>query len=204
MLDTYANLSQSIADWTKRTDLTAFIPDFITLLESKFSRDLRIRAMLTTATLTSTASSRTLALPTDWLEFDSVVLVGQPNRVLTYVTNETLDNNFPENATYSKPEVYTIVGSNMELGPVPDASYQLAVTYYKKFDSIQTAGTNWLLTNHPSLYLFGALIEASAFGFADERLPLWVQRFNSEIESLKVADERSNWSGSALRVRVAV
>lgn len=203
-LATYSDLVTSLGNWMKRSDLTASIPDFVTLLEARIARELRVRPMLTTATLTTVASQRTVALPTDWLEFDSVVLVSQPNRVLQFVTNETIDTNFPENSITAKPEVYTIVGSNMEIGPVPDGAYSIAVTYYKKFDPIQSASTNWLLTNHPSIYLFGTLVEASAFGFEDDRIALWESRVKADIESLKVADERSNWSGSALRVRTVV
>ena len=35
-LDNYTNLIASIADWVNRSDLTAVIPDFVTLAESEF------------------------------------------------------------------------------------------------------------------------------------------------------------------------
>jgi len=43
MITTYAELQTSIATWLVRDDLTAIIPDFITLAESKFKRDIRVR-----------------------------------------------------------------------------------------------------------------------------------------------------------------
>ena len=201
---TYDWLLTQVASYLKRSDLTSQIPTFIMLAESKFARDLRIRPMLTGVTMQTIPGSRNISLPGDWLEFDSVVLNSQPSRVLTYVTNETIDNNFPENGATSKPEVYTIVGTTMEFGPVPDSNYDVRMTYYAKFPGLEANGTNWLLSNHPGIYLYAVLMEASLFGFADDRLVIWSQRLQADLESLKVADERSNWSGSALRVRVAV
>jgi hypothetical protein len=203
-LANYSDLATSLASWMKRADLTASIPDFVTLLEARVSRDLRLRQMLTTVTLTTVAGERSVTLPVDFLEFDSVVLVRNPNRVLTYVTNETIDSRFPENSVSSSPEVFTLVGDKIEFGPVPDAAYDISVIYYKKFDALETAGTNWLMTNHPSIYLFGSLVEASTFGLEDSRAAMWETRFKSDMDALKVSDEKSNWSGSALRVRTVV
>ena len=40
---TYTELKSVVADYLARTDLTAQIPDFITLAEVRLKRDLRIR-----------------------------------------------------------------------------------------------------------------------------------------------------------------
>lgn len=200
-LANYSDLLASVASWMKRSDLTANIPDFVTLLEARVARDLRVRTMLQQTTLVCVSGTRNVALPSDWLEFDSVLVEGNPNRVLNYVTNQSIDTLYPENGVTSKPVAYTIVGSNMELGPVPDSAYNIPVTYYAKFPALESSSTNWLMTNHPSIYLFGTLVEASAFGFEDERVPMWEARVKADLESLKVADQNSNWSGSALRVR---
>ena len=45
-LTTYTELKASLADWLNRTDLTAAIPDFITLAESQMERQLRLRQMM--------------------------------------------------------------------------------------------------------------------------------------------------------------
>ncbi len=55
--------------------------------------------------------------------------------------------------------------------------------------------TNWLLTAHPDLYLFGSMIEAEMFGVNDERAPPWKARRDEifdEIEKLsnKIARRR--------------
>ena len=59
---TYTELKASVADYLARTDLTAQIPDFITLAEKRLKRDLRIRQMLKVVTATMTAADATVAL----------------------------------------------------------------------------------------------------------------------------------------------
>jgi hypothetical protein len=60
--------------------------------------------------------------------------------------------------------MYSIEGSNFRFSPIPDSSYTARLTFYKAFDSIDgTTTTNHILTNHPDVYLYGALYFASTF-----------------------------------------
>ena len=52
----------------------------------------------------------------------------------------------------------------------------LEVNYFQKIPALATSDPNWLLTAHPDLYLFGALVEAEMFGVNDERAPMWKAR----------------------------
>ena len=67
-ISTYSELQEAVASWLNRSDLTTTIPDFITLAESRLNRTLRLRVMETTTTLSLTASSRTVALPSAFIE----------------------------------------------------------------------------------------------------------------------------------------
>ena len=54
----YSELQTAVAAWINRTDLTALLPDFITLAESKLNRRLRTRyqeTALTSQTITTYA-----------------------------------------------------------------------------------------------------------------------------------------------------
>ena len=64
-INTYSTLQTAVANWLDRDDLTARIPEFIALAETRINRALRIRAMETVSTAISTASgTREYALPT--------------------------------------------------------------------------------------------------------------------------------------------
>jgi hypothetical protein len=41
-LDTYSNLKTTIANYLNRSDLTAYLGDFITLTEARLNRELRV------------------------------------------------------------------------------------------------------------------------------------------------------------------
>lgn len=200
-LSTYTELQASVANWLHRTDLTAVIPDLIVLAEARLARDLRLRSQVTSATLSTVASQRSVGLPTGWLEFENVTLVGDPDTPLTYVNIQYLDTKYPSNDATGKPLVYSIEGQNLLLGPTPDAAYSVSALYYQRWDPLATTASNWLLTNHPNIYLFATLAEAAPFLQDDARAPLWEQKYAADMTKLQNSDTDGQFSGSSLRVR---
>jgi len=65
-ITTYAELKSSISSWLNRDDLTAVIPDFISLAEAGINRDLRHYKMVNR--VDATLDSRYVQVPADWLE----------------------------------------------------------------------------------------------------------------------------------------
>lgn len=204
-LANYTDLKASVAAWAHRSndsELVAIIPDFVTLAEARISRDLRLRKQITTATALTTANVQTVALPADWLEFENVSVAGNPEIQLTYVPVEHLDSRFPAGGTSGQPVFYTIEGDNLLIGPIPDTVYTLNLIYYARFPALATNSTNWLMTNHPNIYLFACLIEAMFYTQDTEQLNLYNARYQAELSQLQTVDDRSTHSGSALRVKV--
>ena len=62
----YASLQQAIVDWANTPEVEQAAPTFIQMAEAKFNRELRVRDMLTRATITSNVEF--LALPLDWVQ----------------------------------------------------------------------------------------------------------------------------------------
>lgn len=200
-LTTYAGLQAAVAGWLKRSDLTTIIPDFIALAEGRIARDLRLRKQITKVTLVTTGSVQGVDLPDDYLEAENITLDGGEPRQLTFVPIEHLDTKYPANYT-AMPGVYTLLGNQLLLGPVPDGAYNIDVTYYARFAPLSDSSTtNWLLQNHPSIYLFCALSEAELFMINDERAVMWASKATQEINTLQDADDAAVHSGTALRVR---
>jgi hypothetical protein len=199
---TYSDLQTSVANWLKRSDLTSIIPDFITLAEARISRDLRLRRQVTNTTLSTVAGTQTVTLPSDFLEMENITLTNTtPPAALSVVTPEILDRKFPSGYANGQPVVYTIVGDAIQFGPTPDAVYTVSLDYYQRFAALSTTPTNWLLTNHPGVYLFGALAEGAPYLMEDERTPLWDTKYRAEVAALQQADDAALRSGSAMRVR---
>jgi hypothetical protein len=199
---TYSDLQTSVANWLKRSDLTSIIPDFITLAEARIARDLRLRRQVTNTALSTVAGTHTVTLPSDFLEMENITLTNTtPPAALSVVTPEIMDRKFPNGYVTGQPVVYTIVGDQVQFGPTPDAVYTVSLDYYQRFAALSATPTNWLLSNHPGVYLFGALAEGAPYLMEDERTPLWDTKYRAEVAALQQADDAALRSGSAMRVR---
>ena len=200
-LASYSDLLASLAGWSNRTDLTAILPDFVALAESRIARDVRVRKQVAQTTLSTVANTQHVTLPTDWLETENVTLVGSPPTNIAVITPELMDVKFPEGNNTGKPAVYCIVGDEMQLGPTPDGVYSITLDYYAKFAALSSAGVNWLLTNHPGIYLSAAMAELSLYLADDQRISLWDQKYRAEVAALMEQDDMALRSGSSMRVR---
>lgn len=201
-LATYSDLTTSIGNWLNRTDLTAIIPDFVTIAEAQHSRDLRLRKQIVTSTLTTTANTRGAALPFDFLEFENVSLLTSPERQLTYATVEQLDSVYPNNGRVGTPSLYTVEGDQILFGATPDGVYTISILYYARFASLVTNSTNWLLTNHPSIYLYCSLMKACIYLKDKSGAAEFKALYEQAAKELQAQDDRAQHSGSSLRVRV--
>ena len=67
-ITTYAELKSAAANWLVRGDLTARIPEFISLAEARINRVVRARRAEADASLTLASGDRTVALPATYGE----------------------------------------------------------------------------------------------------------------------------------------
>lgn len=165
-LDNFANLKASIISHSGRDDLSAVIDDFITLAEElMFNNEtpLRLRSFETNSTLATIAGTNLVALPTGFLEVRSVALTSaDTTRELTYRSPQALR----QYSTQGIPCEYSIT-TGFIFDSTPDAIYNMPVVYYAKPDPLSSgAPVNVILTDHPSIYLYGAL--AALYDFTDD------------------------------------
>ena len=204
-LGTFTELKDAVADWLDRSDLTARIPDFITLAEARLNRDLRIRPMEVRSSMETTSGQRYFNLPGGYLQMRNMQMNTNPITPLEYITPEMLDRLYGSDTT-GKPRAYTLIGDEMQLAPIPDSDYTIEMAFYETFTPLGdgTSGTvtnNWLTKNAPDILLYGSLLEAEPFIKNDERIGLWLNAYNGAIKKLQDADARDRHSGSAMRVR---
>ena len=199
-ISNYGELKTAVANWMDRDDLTARIPEFIALAEARFNRVLRIRAMESKQTASTVAGQQNLALPTNYIQMRNVQMNTSPVTPMQYVTPEIFDRLYGGSAT-GTPKFYSIIANELQLGPTPDTVQTIEMLFYKKFDPLSADGdTNWVLTNAPDVYLYGALLEAEPFIMNDSRVQLWATAFQTAIGDIQEQDNKDRHSGSALRV----
>jgi hypothetical protein len=206
-LTTYAELQTAAANWLDRTDLTDRIPEFIALAEASFNRTIRQPQMITKNDSFSISGQYT-TLPTDTLEIIRIVMDLTPVIVLEYMTPEELSERRRALTGTGKPYYFTIVGgssSQLEVLRTPDSTYTSSIIYYTKIPALTDSATsNWLLSNHPDIYLFGTLAEAEPYLKNDERLLVWLTRLQKALTDLKLQGDREKHSGGSLRMRSRV
>ena len=197
-LNTYANLQTAVIAALHRSDLTANVPDFITLAEDKLNKRLRIRAMR--QRVTSSVSTEYVSLPSGFLSIANIQVNTNPRTRLEYATPEWLDLNYGSTSVTGEPKFYTLVGGEIQLAPAPDTSYTLEIDYYKALD-LATDLTNWVLSNAPRCYYYGALMEAAGFLVNDKRVPLWGTMLESALKEVEAADSSDEYPSYGLQIR---
>jgi hypothetical protein len=200
-LSTYAELKTSIGDWLNRADLTAVIPDFISLAEAQVERTLRTRQMIVRANASFDAQYG--AVPADFLETKSLKLTStNPQTPLEFLSIDALDNKASEYTGSGKPRFFGVVGGQFRIVPTPDATYTTELTYYAKLTKLSsTVATNWLLTANPDIYLYGALLQAAPYLQDDARIQTWATLYERALNDSQTADDRGASSGGALLTR---
>ena len=202
-LTSYTTLKASIANWLNRSDLSDEIADdFIVLTEADFNSKLRVRKMIAQSTIT--IDSETESIPTGFLQVrDFYILSGSTKYPLRYMTPPQMDQVKGTSVT-GIPQAYTILGDTFRFTPKPDSSYTGYLNYYKKFDALSSTNTtNFILTDHPAIYLYGSLFHAANFlgGYNPQQVQTWQQMYATALERLELNDREDQFSGSPLQIR---
>lgn len=201
-LSNYATLSLAVADWLNRSDLTAVIPDFITLAEAEMKR--RVRRTSTRTAIT--VDAETVTPPADMAELRSIYLVSDLPSLdvpLRLCTPEMLAERKARNAAVTgRPTDVAVIAQQLVFAPEPDQSYTAEIVYFVQLTALTGTNTNTILTEAPDAYLYGALLQAEPYLEHDDRIPVWREKFNDAIEQLNKVrqDEEHNASLSAVRL----
>lgn len=195
----YSELQTAIINWSHRADLASIIPDFITLSEAKFNRNLRTRDMEAAATITPSGGNA--ALPNDYLELRRLYLDTDANIELEYLTPEAFYVRYPVNPLNdADSRFFTIESGNIVLSAQSAAS-DLKVLYYQKIPALTVSNTtNWLLTSHPDLYLYASMAELADYTKKPDEVQKWNAKAQAVVDSLIKSDLSGKYSGSAMRV----
>ena len=190
-ISTYAELQTAVSNWLARDDLSAIIVDFISLAESRLWKELRTRDMVGRST--SSVSTQYTELPSDFIAQRSIKI---GDNVLNYMTPERLEMSYASDQT-GTPTAFTVIGNEYQFAPMPDTTYTVEISYYKRPAALSdTNTTSWLLTNSPELYLYGALLEAAPYLRDDARVQLWATGFSNALNRLNDS-ERDGRYGNA-------
>ncbi len=191
-ITTYDELKASIANWLNRDDLTAVIPDFISLAEAQIARD--VRHWRQEKRVSTAANERYENLPIDWLEMIQIQL-SEGGR-LQAISAEGLQKLREESSAAQKPKYYRLTSDQIELYPVPDTTYEESMQYYARVPALTSVDfANWVLTYYPDVYLYGSLLHTAPYLADDQRTTVWASLYKSAVDVLNQDNEKSRVSG---------
>jgi hypothetical protein len=188
-LTDYAGLQASIASWLMRDDLTAAIPDFISLAEADMNNRLRLRAMLTTASMDATGG----ALPGDCLAVRSVELADYGH--LGFASDaETAQ--FAVGYRGGAARWFSIDGDTLVVSPTQVGDGTVTLRYYARIPALSDSNTsNHVLAASPGIYLYGSLLQAAPYLLDDARMQTWGTLYTQALEGLQGADDAAEYPG---------
>lgn len=190
---TYSGVLASLKNWLNRSDLDNLLADFVVLAEEEMNRTLRVRQM-EAALAPTEITSGSITVPAGTAAIKTLWLSGREREPLNVQTLEFVkSNDYGGMATH-----YAWVGDQLYLngtGTVNGILYQRIPTLS------ETNTSNWVLSEAPSCYLFGAMREAFDYVRDDTERDRWAARFLQVMDRINGADSRDRHTGQ-LQMRV--
>tara|TARA_R100000329_G_scaffold122958_1_gene101526 strand:- start:5022 stop:6254 length:1233 start_codon:yes stop_codon:yes gene_type:complete len=197
-LSNYTELKASIADYLNRSDLTAAIPDFISLTEAKLKRRYKDFSPLSS----SNANNWILT------SYPDVYLYGALLEASPYLVEDERVSVWAQLYAAAVGSLRGTVGNadfddydGLKLavgdwlaradldGVVPQLIKLGEAKLFRKFDGVTALSssntTNFILTNHPDLYLYASLSEAAPYLGQDDRLGVWRDLYAVEVARVR-------------------
>lgn len=187
-MKTFEELKQSLSDYLGKDTISlpdSIRGDMINIAQREFTRLSNVRFNEHSDTFTTVASEENYVVPFGYKrpKGNFWYLVGTDREIITYLDKAEFDVEYPEITDASnddKPVHFTIWAGNLTLGPAPNASYTIHRNYYRILPDLSVGSpnnSNMLIEEAWEVVLFGALKECEAFGFNDERIPLWTSKY---------------------------
>lgn len=198
-ISNYTDLQSAVTRWLKRADQSTNVPDFIRLAEVRMKSLMDVRDFEETVDLTTTPNDAYVPLPSD---FKSPVALWLDDINPRERLDQVLPQNLPYTTTPGRPLYWAIDGENIRFQAPAYQAYPLKFRYCKLFELSSTNQTNYILTQYPDVYLFGALVEAADYLFDDANLPKWQAKFADAVQRAN-DQENSNQKYVPLMTEIA-
>lgn len=182
-LSNYSELQASIAGWMERSDMTAVIADCITLAEARLNRELG--PVETDASLTGTVDSRALDISALSLVEPLQLWVAEPGSEDERRVDPQSSANMAYLDTSGPPRQWVMASTSaLKLDRPCDQAYAFRFHYRQRFALSDSATTNWLLTNHPDIYLAACLMWGAGYQEAFPNGAVWKSILDEQLPAV--------------------
>lgn len=203
VISDYTTLQTAIGEYLARSDLAAFIPNFIQNWEDKFLRQPRNWGRWMESSLNLTIASSVIAVPDDYLGLKYAYVNGSPSSRLDRMSLNQLYGSFPRGGGTARPYLISRDATNFVFGPEPDSDYTIKGVYWAKPTLLRNfasdAAAHWIILNASDLPLYGALLEAQPFLMNDKRIGVWQSFYDRAVQDYRDLNKEEDVSGSPVQ-----
>jgi hypothetical protein len=189
-ISTYSDLLTAIAKfaWRDDAEFTSDTSNFVALAESRLNRELPLRVMEADTAVSIAKGSQTAALPSDFVEPIALHLTTFDESTLL---KPSIAGTMPIKSGQQAPTAWCINGVNLQVDAVCDQTHTFTFRYRKAFNLSPSSPTNWLLTNHPDVYLAASLVWGNVFMMNPEMAAPWKAMLDEALEEIGWKEARS-------------
>lgn len=200
-ITTLTELQTAIADRLARSDFTAAqTNECIALTESMMRRDLDTTDM-ETCKVDFQIYGEFVDCPPNFNAVRSFMLNSSPRKPITFMPDDQQSSLFGCTGT---PRYFSIVGKQFRFAPVPSSATTATLVYYQAIPALATATpTNWMLTQHPDAYLYGALYQAAIRVRDVEAATGYKSVYDQAIDSIQRDSRNRRWGGNGMMTATA-
>lgn len=189
-ISTYSDLLTAIAKFAWRSDeeFTSDTSTFVALAESRLNRELPLRVMETDIPVTIAQGAQKIALPADFVEPITLHLT---TFGISTPLKSSVAGDMPLKPVSTIPTAWCINGTDLQVDAVCNQNHTFTFRYRKAFNLSPSAPTNWLLTNHPDVYLAASLVWGNVFMMAPEMATPWKAMLEEALAEIGWKEARS-------------
>lgn len=198
----YQDLQALVAAYLDRDDLNPQLRNFIAMAEAELNRRLRVVNMETKTIWVMNGEE--YPLPADFRRMRKIHIEGSPDRPLVEISPTAAPMMY-RGVENGSPRAYWLEGRVLTLAPNPGTDTTFRVTYWRRIPPLlDSQPVNWLLTEHPDIYVWATLREAAAYIRDPEAQDYAENRFNIAVEQLRLESVTDSWASGPLTPRTAV
>jgi len=188
-ISNYTELQSAITEWLVRSGLSAKTPDMIMLAESSLSR--KLNSIKLDATVASVEGSRELDT--------SSLSVAKPLGVFLALTDAEkellpMPGSYPRSFEKEEPVRWHYDGSKIQLDTLCNKVYSFRFHYQERLKLSDANPTNWLLTNHPDVYLAACIVWGGLYSSDMDKASTYKAVLDEAIPEIQVELARRNRS----------
>lgn len=170
-----ADLKSKAASWLRRSGNAAYVAevdDFISLAEAKLNRE--IGPVETDATRTGTVGSRSISISALAVVEPIALFITEPAGGDERELQKQAAGNIAVLAEAGRPTLWAIdSGTSIKFERPCDLAYGFRFRFRERFALATDESTNWLLVNHPDLYLAATLMWGAGYLESWENGAIW-------------------------------